>query len=438
MKNKKLRIIIIVFVALLLIIAAIIVDSFVGNPISKYIAKKSAERYVNDNYSDLDLVIDNPIYNFKIGSYMVNCYVENSKDTHFKIMCNKSGKVLYDNYESIINGLNTIIRISNDFNKYVENIIRDEFSYDYYILYCDVKIMDSNIFDLDEEFEINSFLNKSEGNKEIQIASYVYANRNDMNWENIIDKLNELDKFLQNKGIIADRITMMLEDKDENVYYTFGVHDITREMIESDNLKEQLVERYIVDGVMPQLMISKKTETTKETKGMVEFVPLLTNWDGKIYNEFVDFKPYFKYLDTHNLNIIEKMKYLDVQYNDDELNTSRLEYIGYYKLGTVLDIEMSYGDVPDKCVLTDFIINNDGTLKTNEKNAKEVELRFIDGVAAYKIKSYYENLNISSKGDIKGGEILRGIKLSCEFGKNKADYLFVFKTDAFDNCKENF
>lgn len=438
MKKRIGLIITLVVIALIIFAVMLVITEFTGNPITKLVVKNKADKYLKQNYSELDFKTEKPVYNFKFECYYVNCFIENSKDKHFSITFGKNGRLLRDDYENITKGYNTVNRLSDQFNEYVEEIIRKNLPYDYYILGCDARVIKDNAFTIDQEFNPNDFINLTDNEIEINIADYINTDINEMNWKNVIDKLTELDKLLQDNGILATRISLMLESKDEKSHDMLGAHDITREMIDSDNLEEQLMEKYLVDGVISKLMFSKASVAAPEdTNMMYEFEPMLMKWDDYNFNTFVDFKPYLTYVDNQNWDRAQQIIELKNEGNyiedSEELNISRLDYFDYHELGTVLQIEMEYGDAPDKCTVTDYILKNDGTLKYGEKTAMESELSFVDGKATYTIEKHMAALLSSSTYDYNKGNTIRGLRLSCEFGENKVDYIYVFRTDAVED-----
>ncbi|MDU7115181.1 MAG: hypothetical protein E6315_06140 [Peptoniphilus harei] len=66
-----------------IIIFAIFYLIFFGNPISRLMAEKSATKYIEDHYKDLDLNRDRSFYNSKDAYYIVRFSDKNSEDTNF-------------------------------------------------------------------------------------------------------------------------------------------------------------------------------------------------------------------------------------------------------------------------------------------------------------------------------------------------------------------
>ena len=94
--------------------------AFFGNPISRILAEKSATKYIETHYKDLDLNRDRAYYNFKDGYYIVRLRDKNSEDTKFYLGFDSFGKLKQDTYDSIL--FNTFIRLSDELNDYGEKL----------------------------------------------------------------------------------------------------------------------------------------------------------------------------------------------------------------------------------------------------------------------------------------------------------------------------
>lgn len=133
MKNtKKLVLKILAGIVALLLISGIffVTNAFVGNPISAAMANKAIERYVTQNYSNLDLQIEKSSYNFKDGSYAAMAKSKTSIDTKFAIYY-QNGKVKRDNYDTYVLGMfNTLQRFSDEYSTIARSIIAKELGYE--------------------------------------------------------------------------------------------------------------------------------------------------------------------------------------------------------------------------------------------------------------------------------------------------------------------
>ncbi|WP_455539041.1 YfjL-like protein [Terrisporobacter sp.] len=126
---------------------------FLGNPISKTIAKNTAEKYISQNYSDKDVKISDVSYSFKDGNYNVYVKSPSSKDTHFTISISPLGKIGYDSYEDdVLKKYNTYTRVNEKYGLEVKKILENkEIPYRGDIYFGEVKDVQSQ--ELNNEFE---------------------------------------------------------------------------------------------------------------------------------------------------------------------------------------------------------------------------------------------------------------------------------------------
>lgn len=108
--TKTMKIILYTALAILLAIALFIVLSFYGNPISKIMADKAADQYLETHHRDLDLVHERAYYNFKDGTYVVELWDKNSIDTKFTLDFDSFGKMKRDTFDD---------RLFNTFRRYM-------------------------------------------------------------------------------------------------------------------------------------------------------------------------------------------------------------------------------------------------------------------------------------------------------------------------------
>lgn len=108
--SKTMKIILYTALAILLAIVLFIVLSLFGNPISKIMAEKAADQYLETHHRDLDLVHERAYYNFKDGTYVVRLWDKNSIDTKFTLEFDSFGKMKHDTFDD---------RLFNTFRRYM-------------------------------------------------------------------------------------------------------------------------------------------------------------------------------------------------------------------------------------------------------------------------------------------------------------------------------
>ena len=113
MKRKALKIIALVLALVLIAGIGWFANALVGNPVSKYLANRSAEKYISEVYPEEDFLVREVRYDFKVGGYYAKIYSPRSIDSDFSLSVDFLGKVLYDTYEyNVLSGDITASRIN--------------------------------------------------------------------------------------------------------------------------------------------------------------------------------------------------------------------------------------------------------------------------------------------------------------------------------------
>jgi len=117
----------------------VIVNSLVGNPISKAIAKNTTKNHIAENYTDKNFEIERVTYSFKDGYYHSFVSSPGSIDSHFTVVVDMWGNLRYDTYDDrVLGGWNTASRISEDYRKSVDAVLDSpSFPYNEHIGYGD-------------------------------------------------------------------------------------------------------------------------------------------------------------------------------------------------------------------------------------------------------------------------------------------------------------
>lgn len=151
MKKKVLKILALILAIILIIGVGFFANALVGNPVSKYLATKNANEYLEKNFGDKDFVIEEVTYDFKTGGYYARVTSPTSIDSHFSILLNFIGKVDYDTYDDVTTGWNTAQRLEEDYRNAVKAITESkDFSEKYFIAYGEIPCVLSD-YPIDEE-----------------------------------------------------------------------------------------------------------------------------------------------------------------------------------------------------------------------------------------------------------------------------------------------
>lgn len=98
--------------------------SFLGNPLSYFLADRAADQYLAEHYPDLDVSVTQVSYSFKDGSYHAWVESESSVDTHFGLVADWFGHIIYDYYDSrVLSGGTTAERINTEYREMVDEIL---------------------------------------------------------------------------------------------------------------------------------------------------------------------------------------------------------------------------------------------------------------------------------------------------------------------------
>ena len=127
MKKKflPLRILALIGAALFSAFVLWVGNSFVGNPISAHLADRAIAEYVSNNYTTLDLEIENAKYNFKFANYTAIARSRTNPDIRFMIY-SRGGKVVHDDYTGyVLSGFNTLARLSEEYAARVKAMLED-------------------------------------------------------------------------------------------------------------------------------------------------------------------------------------------------------------------------------------------------------------------------------------------------------------------------
>ena len=107
-------------------------NGFFGNPVSRFLAKRVLNDYMEETYAHLDLNTERFGFNFKTGGYFAYVCSETSADTAFYIDMDMLGHVTYDSFDTWVTGKrNTEIRVEDQYRQMVKAVLESPvFSYE--------------------------------------------------------------------------------------------------------------------------------------------------------------------------------------------------------------------------------------------------------------------------------------------------------------------
>ena len=135
--KKFFKIVAIVLAIILIAFAVLLVNAFLGNPISKALAQNTAQKYFQQTYSNTDYELGNVTYSFKDGFYYAPISSPSSIDTCFSLAIDSFGRLQHDYFaDYVTTGRNTISRLETDYRQAVEAVFQSEsFPYDAHIAF---------------------------------------------------------------------------------------------------------------------------------------------------------------------------------------------------------------------------------------------------------------------------------------------------------------
>ena len=213
-------------VALFVIVLTIGAMMFFGNPVSKILVTHSAEKYLQENFSDTDFEIGTVNYDFKTSNYYVCVVSPSSADSSFTIYAGLNGKIDYHSYEdAVVKKWNTAGRINDDYREAVDAVFNNpEFPYDSDIGFGDIEFTTDDVLDygfgtldgppdyaiktesleLDMVYDVNEF-----GKKAGVLTIYVYDE--DVSYERLAEILLGIRNILDEADVSFYVIDCVIE-----------------------------------------------------------------------------------------------------------------------------------------------------------------------------------------------------------------------------------
>ena len=219
------------------IVSIIILMAFKGNFLSKYLAGKAMDSYVEENYSGMDLERKDLFYDSKRGSRYVGQYhSRTSQDRFFSIDTDMLGRIKYDSYKDRVdNGWNTIMRIDKNFDEDVERIVRENMDYEIDIVSGSLLLDDYESIESIEGIELD--MDYDLNNIPLEKELYISIVDDDLTWENLAEKTLEIDRLMREKDIDFKVYSVnLLEIKDGEKVDSLCIYDFPKEKLDSKDL----------------------------------------------------------------------------------------------------------------------------------------------------------------------------------------------------------
>lgn len=117
-------------------------NALVGNPVSKWLAKRTAQKHLEEVYGDTDFEIERVGFNFKDIDYYVHIKSPSSEDSSFSLRIDMWGNLFLDTYESrVLQGSNTQNRLYMEYRALVDEVLEaPDYPFTSYIAFGDLKV----------------------------------------------------------------------------------------------------------------------------------------------------------------------------------------------------------------------------------------------------------------------------------------------------------
>lgn len=209
--------------------------AFFGNPISRLLADRAADKYIETHYKDLDLIRDRAYYNFKDGYYIVRLRDKNSEDTKFYLGFDSFGRIKADTYDSIL--FNTVIRLSDELNDYGKSLEK-KYNFPYEISLTTVNDNIEEKLILDQEFDFDNF------KEDVNAQAFGYTKN--PNVEECLDVLCDSQKILDKTSLEVTKYSVILipeenkkpDGEAESWQNSLGVYDVPEDVVRNRDLKK--------------------------------------------------------------------------------------------------------------------------------------------------------------------------------------------------------
>ncbi len=209
--------------------------AFFGNPISRLLADRAADKYIETHYKDLDLIRDRAFYSFKDGYYVVILRDKNSEDTKFYLGFDSFGRIKADTYDDIL--FNTEIRLLDELREY-GTTIQKKYNFPYDISLNTVEDVPREDLVLYQEFDFDNF-------KEEVSAEVVGFSKNP-SLEECLDVLCDSQKILDKTSLKVTKYSVILipeenkktDGEAESWAGSISVSDVPQEVVRNKDIKE--------------------------------------------------------------------------------------------------------------------------------------------------------------------------------------------------------
>ena len=261
MKKKVLKIIAFIIAIALILGICWVANGLNGNPISKMLAKKAANEYLEANFPDTDYYIEELGFSFKFTNYYAHVRSKTSMDTQFTLEIDMLGNVYFDTYESVTGGFVTARRVEQEYRELTNQIFEtpsfpypSDIGYGTLEIYPQEALDDPNVNDipnyalvqqdlvLDQIYDVRE-LGKQAGHL------IVYIDNQELSFENAANILLDIREIFDSANIPFYAIDLTLRTNGERINFDhFPYEDIYEDgLIERIKAAHEELEAYYAE-----------------------------------------------------------------------------------------------------------------------------------------------------------------------------------------------
>lgn len=232
-------------ILVLLVLAAM--NALFGNPVSKALAERGADKVIAAKYGDLALFREKAIYNVKGGDYVVFLQDKNSEDSAFELCFDSFGRLQRDTYEERID--NTVMRFDRAVWNYGE-ALEKKYEFPYKIMLSSWnKIDPANYLTVDQPVDLKHLPYKLEvqtfGERKITV-------------EEAMAILKGLQQIMEDEGLDVMSYSLVSEPEDSrdeqgvliNPEDLFSVYEVPADVVRRGDVDalEKLAKEQMTEG----------------------------------------------------------------------------------------------------------------------------------------------------------------------------------------------
>lgn len=126
MKKKAFKITALVIALGLLGFLAWFANGLLGNPLSRYLADRTAKGHLEEVYGETDFYIDRLSFSFKDTCYHAHILSKTSIDTDFSLTIDMFGMLRQDTYSSVLSGFTTARRLEQAYRELTDPLLNPD------------------------------------------------------------------------------------------------------------------------------------------------------------------------------------------------------------------------------------------------------------------------------------------------------------------------